>query len=367
MQFNQYNLQQILEELELNSYENPDKLEELKRTVQHFPEGIVITDETALILHANSAWEKLTGYSLEEIKGKPLTFLTSRKTPPRVFKSMWKKLQAKDVFNSDEIINTRKDNTEYNVRTTTFPVYANKKIVYYLQIQEDITKQKEMERLKKEFLSTATHELKTPITTLKLLIQSHMRNCHQSSKSKNEKQILSMIESELDRLTRLINELLDVSRIETNRLKLHPSVFSINKLIDTVINKMNLIAEKRKFIFYYDEQLNILADEDKIEQVLVNFITNAIKYSPDHTPITIELKKAGQFAEVSIKDHGKGIAKKHLPFLFSKYYQVSSTSQGFGLGLYIVKEIIKSHKGKVWIKSKHLEGSTFFFALRIVD
>lgn len=236
----------------------------------------------------------------------------------------------------------------------------NRKIIQC--IIRDMTKHQQIDALKTEFISVASHELKTPITTIKLLISALRKK---SGKTANDKYYDS-IENEINRLTDLINELLDLSRIESNKLNLTFEFFDLNKLTSNVVTKMRLVSNKRKLIFKSKNKINVLGDQARIEQVLVNFLTNAIKHSHTNGQIIIELDNTNKKnVTVSVADQGEGIPESALPHIFDRFYQAKKSEEksGFGLGLYIAKGIIEQHKGKIWAKSKQEKGSTFYFSL----
>jgi signal transduction histidine kinase len=145
-------------------------------------------------------------------------------------------------------------------------------------------------------------------------------------------------------------------------------VINLSKLAKNTLTEMQKIADKHKMVFFGPKTLYLKADRLRIGQVIANLLTNAARYSPKHSTITLKVKKRGDTAIVSIKDQGVGIESNHQKKLFSKYYQIErkDKSEGLGLGLYISKEIIEAHKGNIWLKSTPSKGSTFFFSLPII-
>lgn len=219
-------------------------------------------------------------------------------------------------------------------------------------------------RLKDEFMNIASHELKTPITSTKLYLQLLKK---QRKKDEKSKMLIGKIDKQVDKMTNLINVLLDVSRIETGRITLNKEVINLSKLAKNSLMDMQKMADKHKMAFIGPKALYLKADRLRIGQVIANLLTNAVKYSPKHGTITLMVKKRGNTAVVSVKDQGIGIEASHQKKLFSKYYQIErkDKSEGLGLGLYISKEIIKAHGGSIWLKSALKKGSTFFFSLPI--
>lgn len=231
----------------------------------------------------------------------------------------------------------------------------------------DITARKELEQEKSDFLSMASHELKTPLTSLKIfvdLLESHMP---QDSKTKME-YYLYRITEQMNRLGDLINDLLDVSRIETGKLKLNREKFRIDELLFDTVESIRPSANDRKIVFKNRTRTVVNADRYRLYQVIINLLTNAIKYSPKGKEIYIEVKKVRNSVTVSVQDSGIGISRDKQKKIFDKLYQVSDpverTYPGLGLGLYISKEIIERHRGKIWVESQGKgRGSTFYFTL----
>lgn len=229
----------------------------------------------------------------------------------------------------------------------------------------DITDRKRIDELKKEFLSLAAHELKTPITTLKLISQAHIAKYKKYGSDQIKLEELELIDYELERLTQLINDILDDTRVESGKLFLKFEEISLNKLLSSVVRKMNIIAKKQRIkLQKFPDEILVFADQQRIEQVLVNLLSNALKYSNNHTKIEVGAKLDKGKVLVWVSDQGLGIPKSQQQKIFNRFYQVEEKkSRGFGLGLYITKQILKLHKGKIWVKSREGEGSTFYFKL----
>lgn len=335
------------------------------RIFTNSPDPTLLTSKDAKIVYVNPAWEKLTGYTLKEVFGKNPSILQSGKTPKKVQRKMWEALQKGQSFTSDAVIDRKKNGTYYQIRSNVYPIVENDQIKYYVQLQHDITAIKHLDTLRKEFLSATAHELKTPITVLKLLTQSHLHKAEKQGADTVKTEELQLIDKELDRLIRLIDDMLDSSRFETGKLYLQFEQINITKLIKNLLSKVRVVAKNHHIVFVKpSEDFFVIADSGRIEQVLLNLISNAVKYSPEKTTITITVKNINNYAVVSVADQGVGIPKGQQNLVFDRYYQVKAKEKrGFGLGLYIAKEIIKRHRGRIWVESIVGKGSTFFFSL----
>ncbi len=230
----------------------------------------------------------------------------------------------------------------------------------------DISDRKEVEERKNEFISIASHELKTPVTTIKAFTQLLLLK-QKNGKDSTTLDYLQRVDAQINNLTGLINDLLDVSKIEQGKLRFNKDKISFNKLIEEVIADMQ--AMYRKCEIQFEERINctVLGDSERLRQVLVNLIENAIKYSGENKLIIVSMKHVKNNLTVSVQDFGKGIPEEKQSKIFERFFRVngpmSETFGGLGLGLYICAEIIKRHGGRIWVKSNLGEGSTFAFSL----
>ncbi len=225
-------------------------------------------------------------------------------------------------------------------------------------------------RVKDDFISMASHELKTPLTGINLFLDLLTK---QLKTEKNNKSTiyLERVFEQVKRLQLLVDDLLDLSRIQKRKLTLHPEEFRLDELIRDLVTEYQLITKSHKIINQDIDKVLVFADKMRIYQVLANFISNAVKYSPEKSRITINLRKEEQYAHISVKDEGIGISKIDQNKIFNRFYQVDTTyrngSLGLGMGLYISYQIIKAHGGKIWVQSKKGKGSTFYFSLPIKE
>lgn len=220
--------------------------------------------------------------------------------------------------------------------------------------------------LRDDFISAASHELKTPITSLKAYTQSLLR----AHKNMDESQIstfLGKMDNEVNRLTSLVGDLLNAVRIQQGRLEYNEEEFDLNSLIYETIENIQFSFNKHKILVEGNVNRKVWGDKERIRQVIVNFLTNAAKYSPDADKIIVTLKSGKNRAEVGIQDFGIGIEREYLSKVFDKFFRVDSeegkTFPGLGMGLHISKEIISRHGGTISVKSEKNKGSLFSFTL----
>jgi signal transduction histidine kinase len=241
--------------------------------------------------------------------------------------------------------------------------------ITFLILSSLIAERKELERKKDEFIGIASHELKTPITTLKAYIQL-LGNPPLSSAKFSE--YLPRINREIDRLIKLVSDLLDFNQVRTEKMQFQLEPFFIDELIDTVVKDIQ-VNSRREIIYKKNKtvQISLTADKYRIEQVLINLLLNAVKFSPNGKGVYVSILKHKQFVRVNVKDHGIGIAQKYHKEIFTKFFQAKEKSKeaysGLGLGLFISSEIIKQHGGEIWVESKEGKGSTFCFKLPLSE
>ncbi len=239
-----------------------------------------------------------------------------------------------------------------------------------IAIIRDVTTLRELEQAKSDFVSTVSHELRTPLTSIKAYTAT-LRRRDVDFDEETRQQFLGIIEEETDRLTRLISDLLDVSRIESGRLELKKREFDMVKLAEIVMGKLESQSPRHVLTLIPEcETARVLADPDKIEQVLVNLLDNAIKYSPRGGEVRVNISRQHRMVRCSVTDPGVGIPPEHLPHVFEKFHRVDNRSTrevyGTGLGLYVSKSIVEAHGGNIWVESEPGKGSTFHFTLPLL-
>lgn len=233
---------------------------------------------------------------------------------------------------------------------------------------EDITDRKDIEMQKDTFIGIASHELKTPITTMKGYSQILEKSLLKQGNSK-DKYLIQNINKQTDRLTELINDLLNTNKIQAGKLKFQKEGFDLNTLVAKIILDFQHSTETHQFVKEGEINRQVYGDPGRVEQVLANLLTNAIKYSPKANKVIIRIESDKTNAIVSVQDFGIGVAKRDQAKIFERFYRTNEKDGlklgGFGLGLYIASEIIKGHNGKIWVESVKGKGSKFYFTLPI--
>ena len=268
---------------------------------------------------------------------------------------------------------------EYNDVTLWFqskyvPVFENGELIGISIVVSDITHEKHLEQAQEEanmeiqlllqkredFMSIASHELKTPLTGIKSLIQILLR------KSKNDhldlyQDILKKANHQVNRISLLINDLLDITRIDAGKMSLNPTACNLRKMLEECVYMKQPENQTHNIQITGEADLVIKGDENRLEQVFCNLLSNAIKYSSDGSDITVHVKQSPEWVMITIRDQGIGIPEENLSSIFQRFYRVNDASfkSGLGLGLYIANEIIKQHGGKIEASSELGKGTIF--------
>jgi len=232
-------------------------------------------------------------------------------------------------------------------------------------LKREIEHRKDLEKKKDEFISIASHELKTPLTSMRGYIQLLERLINKEN-NKDLKIYISKVSSQINKLGDLVSDLLDISNMESGKMKLNIRPFSFEDMLNNSVDNIQQIFPNHIIVRKGSANIIYPGDEMRLEQVIVNYLTNAIKYSPDKLEIEIESIVDENWLEVRVTDHGIGISKELQEQLFEKFFRVEESSnrfQGLGIGLFICQEIIQRHGGICGVESKLGEGSTFFFKL----
>lgn len=355
----------------------------LRKSEEHFrqlaeliPDKITKSSAEGEVIYYNQSWLNYTGLSRNDLKEQGLDKFLHPGQKWNIKKEWKKSVDSGDTFEMEiELLNKSGDYCWHLVRS--IPVKDEKEqIKFWIGTTTEIQKLKEEEKRKENFLKMVSHELKTPVTSIKGYTQLLLDILKDSTEINLESipltPSLERIDSQVSRLTRLIAEILDLSRIEGDKMVLNKKAFILNELVNESIQDIKYSGMDSNIEVDHEDRFEVCGDMDRIGQVLINFITNAIKYSPDDKNIEVRVFRSGKNkVSVSVKDHGIGIAQKHLKNIFKRFYRVSQkneeTYSGFGIGLFLAKEIIERHRGNVAVKSKKGEGSEFIFTLPTVS
>ncbi len=361
----------------LHNYEeqNIDQLtverNKLEAVLMSIANGVVVCDNYDKISMINSAAQKILNSSEPEILN----------TSIQEFCDSTGELCFRDkisIFKNTPLDVIEKKPLEFNVnvdnriiKSIISPMYSKMHdYLGYIIVLIDITKEAEVDRLKNDFISNVSHELRTPVTILSSYADT-LYNYGEQFNFEEQKEFIGTINQEVIRLNKMVNDILDFSRLESDS-ELEKEKQDITETINKIAQSHKVLADEKNIsiTFIKEENLPMLSyNTQSIERVMSNLITNAIKYSPNNSRIKIraEIAKDPKYLEVTVEDNGIGISPEHQKMIFERFYRIENqvhTIKGTGLGLHLVKVAIeKHHKGKVFVKSKLNEGSTFGFWL----
>lgn len=333
--------------------------------IENSADGIALMNEKFRLTYVAPSIKKILGYTPEQL----LTGSTKSIIYPEDIQKIHGKF--KDVVRNPGtyitiLLRAKHNNGSWRwIEITASNMLLDPNIEAYVLNFRDVTTRVKLDQLKDDFLSIASHELKTPLTTIKGYIQLLEKYLQKSNDEKALKYIRQS-DTYVDKMNQMISDLLDISRIQSGRMQLNLEETQICSLIKRTITALQHLSSKHVLNFDCNAHPVLFADKHRIEQVLTNLISNAIKYSPNKSKIAIRLKADTRFAQISVQDQGIGISPSSQERLFQRFYRVDKTANrfsGLGIGLYISNEIIKKHNGKMWVESDEGKGSTFYFTL----
>lgn len=339
---------------------------ETEAVIRSIAEGLVVIDSHGKVIMMNPAAEKLLGITSQEKSGKAL--MEGLKDEQLV--SLVKAVPGK-ADKEIELISQQAETKKVLRASTAVVENENGQTVGMVSVLSDITKQKELDRLKSDFILHASHELRTPLVAIDKSISLLLAK-EAGELSSAQREFLSIAERNLKRLSALINDLLDLSKLEQDKLRLEKIKTPIEKVISDSMDAVRLWAESKGISLkrtIEDGLPEIQIDPLRVGQVFVNLLGNAIKFTPEGGTVSVEAKLSagGDTLVLSVEDTGVGISPENLPRVFDKFYQVgervSTDISGTGIGLSIAKEIVELHGGAMWAESEHGKGAKFLFTL----
>lgn len=344
--------------------------ERLSLVVENSTNGVLITDEKMQIVYVNPSWELLNGYTAAEVRNQTPRIVKSGKTDAKVYQAMWEALNNGIPFVTYDIVNRRKDGKEWECQLSVYPIQEENKTISYVGIQQDISKQKEVDRMKTDFISLASHQLRTPLSALRWFIELLLKTAKDFSTDQQE--LLDNSYKSTLRMISLVNMLLNISRIESGRLIVDSKSTDLVTLAKEVITELEPRIHQKQIEIHttFPENLEpVSTDPQLIREVFANLLSNALKYSAEKSMVELGITQTDSTVQVSVKDQGIGIPQEDQDHIFLKFYRGSNVmkteTDGTGLGLYFIKEIIQTCGGKIWFESADGKGTTFFFTLPI--
>lgn len=347
--------------------------ERFRRVVELAPSGMIISNNAGKIILVNMQAEKLFGYKREELIGQPIEILVPerfRNSHPKHRENFTHNPIARPMGAGRELFGLRKDGSEFPVEIGLNPIETDSGLIILSSVI-DITERKKVDQLKDEFLRTVSHELRTPLAILRMGIDN-LEAGRIMELNEDEREMMDLFRRNADRLERLINDLLDLSRLESRQTKINIQLVGVRPLFDELIKGFEILAAEKSIRvgFKADNILPFIkADPDLLARVINNLFNNALRFA--HSHIGLEIHREGSKLHVKVSDDGDGIRPENLKALFNKFVQINRPVggggyKGTGLGLAICREIILLHQGSIWAESQVGVGSTFHFTIPLM-
>lgn len=336
--------------------------EELKSTLQAIPQVAFVLNPSGKIEYSNSQWLRYA----DTATAWPVMHPDDRERFSKAITNAFADTKPLEI----EVRIQKKDSSEslwHLLRA--IPVIENNEVKKWVGTFTDIDEQKQQEKRKDEFIGIASHELKTPLTSIKAYFQLMERTLGEGKTTEAQK-FVAKCSAQLDRLGGLVTDLLDVSKIQSGKIRFTRKVFDFDSLLDSAVESIQQTNPSHTIKKFGRTNAKVYADSHRIEQVIINYLTNAIKYSPGQKEVHVESKvNENNEVQVRVKDFGIGIPREKAGKLFQKFYRVEDSDkfQGLGIGLFICAEIINRHEGKFWVETEPGKGSEFFFTLPVSE
>ena len=340
----------------------------LAAIIESTDDAIFSKDLDDTITSWNNSAERIFGYTAQEMIGQSILKLIppDRQGEEILILNQLKNGQRLENYETKRLT---KDGKLVDVSMCISPIMNSAgDLVGLSRIARDITDRKLEEQRKNDFISIVSHELKTPLTTIKSYVQLALNKAKQSDDNFIEN-ILTRADLQTDKMIKMIHDFLNLSRLEEGKMTLNLSRFSLPELMDEIVSEIRVIGPNHLVEYHGCADIKIMADKDKIGQVMSNLLGNAVKYSQPGTTITIDCEEANGQVEISVTDQGIGITPHDQKRLFDRFYRVNdedvSKKMGFGIGLYLVSEILRLHDSVIHVKSELGKGSVFSFVLHL--
>ena len=352
-------------ELNRSLYDTEEARDKIDGILKSVGDGLVVTDIYRRVVLMNRAAEDILGIRLSEMINRPIDLAFRDKTlKDRVKKALDKK-ETGYSFDFELPVEGKERPRFMRARTSVIQDKTGKQ-TGMVTFMYDVTHEREMDRLKNEFISIAAHELRTPLTSIQGFSEVLLNR--DDLKEEEKKKFLSYINKQSLNLAKIINTMLDISRIESGKgLILDKAPCRVNNLIKETVSYFQTTSPKHQFEVTLPEvSAELLVDKEKIRQVLENIFSNAVKYSPEGGLIRVTGELSGGYYKTSIEDQGMGMPADEVEKIFDKFYRVDSSNKavpGIGLGMSIVKTFIEAHGGKIWVESEVGKGTTVSFTI----
>ncbi len=363
----------LIEDIDLEkkiTEQHLEDLEKFKLAIDNVSELIFITDPVGVVLYSNPAVYKVTGFTQEEVLGKKAGKKWGGLMSQEWITEFWNTIAVKKQKYSGMITNKRKNGNEFISDISVHPLLDdNQEVEFFVCVQRDITKEIEVDKMKTDFISLASHQLRTPLSAMRWFLEM-LTEGDLGKLNVQQSEVVENISISNQRMISLVNALLNISRIESGRIIINPTKTNMVVLVNEVYSSIEkLFSLKNQKVSFKTEEDSIVLniDVDLISQVILNLLTNANKYTPKNGKIDVSIYRSNNFVIFKVSDSGLGIPASEQEHIFKRFYRAKNTvkvdTDGTGLGLYLAKTIILSSGGEIWFESKEDVGTTFWFSI----
>lgn len=353
----------ILEDVEEARAKIEEERDKTLAIIQNFTDGILVFNKEYTLIEVNEEAERLLGVKKESVLGKKISEIKVKEMEALL----------KMIFDGKDIRELKRKelplSKEKILEVTTVPFFRKKEREGVFVVLHDISREKMIDRLKTEFVSISAHQLRTPLSAIKWSLRM-LLDGDMGPLSKEQKEFLEKTYQSNERMINLVNDLLDVTRIEEGRFIYNPTFVDFNKLVGQVIKNYKEVAQRKKVSLIFKKSRNIpkvKVDIEKMKLAITNLVDNALRYTPSGGRVKVEVKRKKEELECLVSDTGIGIPKDQQKRIFSKFFRgvnaIKMQTEGTGLGLFITKNIIEAHGGKIWFESEEGKGTTFYFTI----
>lgn len=369
--------QNVLEDLQVEKEKLAESIAKDEALLASIGNGVIATDQDDKVVVINKAAEDLLGFTNEEIVGKSFVQAISlRDAEGNIIPDAQQPIRLALISGKTTTTTTtlvRKDGAKVPVAIIVTPFKLNDKIIGAIAVFRDITKEKEIDKAKTEFVSLASHQLRTPLSTINWYLEMLLAE-DKTKLSDEQKEYAKEAAAASKRMAELVNALLNVSRIEMGTFTVEPEPINIAEAVKAVILEFeHKISEKKLVVSQvYDPSLSkIMTDPKLLTIICQNLLENAVHYTPEGGKIKVSLKRKGSDILITVVDSGIGIPKIQQPMMFGKLFRADNArkkdNEGTGLGLYITKAILDHSGGKIWFESEENKGTTFYVTLPLEE
>lgn len=332
----------------------------LQTILSNMADAVMMVDVEGKVVLGNRATERLFNVREKDAIDKPLIEVVHDHEAEEILKLCLKTSQTQ-TGQFESVISKR------FIRVIAVPL-VDDSLTGALLLFQDLTELRGLQTMRRELIGNISHELRTPLAGIKAMLETLKEGAIEDKQAAAD--FLSRIEGEADRMTQMVSEITELSRIETGRAELRMTPLNLKLLVEEVAAQLNPLAQRHQVTITTDLATDLPAgrgDKDRIRQALVNLVHNAIKFNHPGGSVTMSTKASGEFVIVSVSDTGVGIPEEELPHVFERFYKAdrARTRGGSGLGLAIAKHIVQAHGGSIWAQSEEGQGSTFSFSLPI--